>query len=195
MHQLTRVKRFPFRRQTPSYGAAAKRCKSRIGKIVWAVVLAGVWLARSATPSDNFEDVAKWMIFTSKAAWSIRYPGTLKVGSCRQCSDPTAPDAFVVFRDPSTGESIMVEPLEERPADQTIAKWLQEVSQATVANPRVSDEWIYVDGRPALKVTNKGADSIETSNIYIVNGSKTLAIRISNTHKALYEQMLSTFRF
>jgi len=163
-------------------------------KWVSAVLLMGMCLAQAAPP-DTSEDAAKWATFMNKAGWAIKYPATLKVGSCRQCSDPTAPDAFVIFRDPSTGESMMIEPLIEKPADQNITKWLQGLSQTTVANPRVSDESIFLDGRPALKVLNKGADANETLNIYVINGSKTFAIRISNARNAVYQQMLSTFRF
>ena len=92
----------------------------------------------------------------------------------------------------------MIEPLAGEPRDQGLNKWLHRISN-TIANPVIKEEWIYLDGWTALKVTNQGADSNENENIYFVRGSRTFAIRVSNTHNsafyALYRQMLSTFRF
>jgi hypothetical protein len=171
------------------------KCKN----FVRLVVLGAVWLAQAASPPDQPGDVSKWASFVNRAGWSIKYPSNFRVGSCRQCPDPASPNVFVTFSDPSTAESIMIERLADKPADQTVDKWLQESSHDTVANLRVNDEWIYLDGMPALKVKNRKPDSGESESVYIVNGSKTFAIRASSTQTRsfylLYRQMLSTFRF
>jgi hypothetical protein len=90
---------------------------------------------------------------------------------------------------------MMIEPLAEKPVRQSLTEWLEETSEATVANPRLASEWIRLDGRTALQVKNQGDGSAETLNIYVTNGSKTFAIRISNAHSELYKKMLFTFRF
>lgn len=162
--------------------------------LVYLVALAAQWSAPGAQ-FNNSQDSAKWLTFGSKSGWSIKYPANLKVGSCRQCRDATAPDVFVVFTDPSTNDSMMIEPLRDKPSDLSIGDWLQDLSKTTIANASVSDQWTFIDGRPALKTVNKGANSNETSNFYLVNGPKTFAIRISNANNALFQQVLSTFRF
>lgn len=170
------------------------KCQKFIG------IAALVWLAQAATPPvQQAEDSSRWATFTSRGGWSIKYPANLTVRSCRQCMDLAGPDVFVTFSAPSTDGLIMIEPLIDKPADQSVERWLNAISQQTVANPRVSEEWIYLDGLQALKVKNRSPDSSESENVYVVNGSKTFAIRASNAQIApfymLYRQMLSTFRF
>ena len=181
-------------------------CYRRFGKplaltcrsIICHFVVSVVCLAQGSAPADRIGSVSAWTTFANKAGWSIKHPGNLKIASCRQCPDPTATDVFVVFRDPFTSDSMMIEPLADEPRDQGLNKWLHRISN-TIANPVIKEEWIYLDGWTALKVTNQGPDSSENENIYFVRGSKTFAIRVSNTHNsafyALYRQMLSTFRF
>ena len=155
-------------------------------------------LTYSATPVDD-SDISRWKAFSSKAGWSIKYPASWKVGSCRQCPDPTDSDVFVTFLDPSTMESIMIEHLIDKRAEQTAEQWLTAVKRTTNLNPSVSEEWIFVDGEHALKVKNKNPDSGESENIYLCNGSKTFAIRASNIRNVSfytrYQQMVSLFRF
>jgi hypothetical protein len=104
-----------------------------------------------------------------------------------------------MFRDSSTGGSIIIEPLANKPSVQGVNEWLQETSSHTVAGAAINQEWIYLDGRSALKVMNRPSGLSGTENIYVVNGSRTFAIRISDTHNVsfyqLARQMLSTFRF
>jgi hypothetical protein len=51
---------------------------------------------------------------------------------------------------------------------------------------------------PALKVRNRNPDLGASENIYLISGSKTFAIRVSNVGKTpfylLFQQILSTFR-
>lgn len=170
------------------------KCKTFIG------IIALLWLAQAATPPfQQTGGSSEWTTFTNRAGWSIRHPVNFKVGSCRQCSDPTNPDVFVTFLDPSTSGFVMIEHLLDKPADQSVEKWLDAISRETVANPRASEEWVYLDGAPALKVKNRNPDSTESENVYVVNGSTTFAVRVSNIEVTpfylLCRQMISTFRF
>lgn len=169
------------------------------GTIIGAMSLAMIWFLPAATAQDSAHDVRRWTTFTSKAGWRIKHPESWKVGSCRQCPDPTAADVLVTFRDSVTSESILIESLIDKPVNQSVNEWLREVSHTTIADARVREEWIYLDGRHALKVTDRQPESSESENVYVLNGSRTLAIRLSSTHGAefysLYRQMLSTLRF
>lgn len=89
------------------------------------------------------------------------------MNSCPRCSGPTEPYVFVTFHDFSTGELILIERLMDKPADQTAEKWLDTVKEETVLSPRISEEWISLNGLRALKVRSQNADSGESENIYI----------------------------
>jgi hypothetical protein len=105
----------------------------------------------------------------------------------------------VLLRDGASQESILIEPLADKPADQTIDRWLQEISAASVANPVASQEWIYLDGLLALKVDNKSPNGTASENVYVVNRLKTFALHGWPTETKpfalLFRQVLSTFRF
>ena len=61
---------------------------------------------------------SKWKTFANRAGWSIKYPRDWRVSSCMECPDPTDPDVFVSFYNPSTKGLIMIEHLIDKPADQ-----------------------------------------------------------------------------
>jgi hypothetical protein len=119
------------------------------------------------------------------------------VSSCRGCPDPTDANVFVSFYNSATKELIMIEHLIDKPADQSVEQWLNWISTGQNLNPRVSEEWIILDGTRVLKVINRNSDSTESENIYLVHDSKTFSIQAArNTQSyALYQRMLSTFKF
>lgn len=148
---------------------------------------------RGTEPSKN------WVSFSSKAGWCIKYPSNWQIGSCNGCADPTAPRVFVSFFDPTTGGMITIQRLRDKPADQSVEMWLNDVKRIAVANPQISEDWMLLAGTRALKVRTRNPDSTESENIYAVEGSRTFFIQASplgNTAFCLvYEQVLSSFRF
>ena len=144
------------------------------------------------------DNVSRWKTFASRAGWSIKYPPDWRISSCRQCEDPADPGVFVAFSASSGEVLIMIEPLADKTAGQSTQQWLNEVEHATVLTPALTEDWLFIDGVPALKVIN-GAGSVRTENIYIAHGAKTLAIRLSDIRdsrtRSICEQILSTFRF
>src|ERR1700676_3968389 len=133
-------------------------------------------IAQSTSPVDQTADVSRWKTFASRAGWTIKHPGNWQVGSCRQCSDPTDPNVFVTLYNPSTKELIMIEHLIDKPADQTLEQWLDDVKASTVLNPFLREEWISLNGTLALKVFSRNTDSTERKNIYLVHASKNLPL-------------------
>jgi hypothetical protein len=135
--------------------------------------------------------------FRKPGRWTISYPPQWQIGSCHQCSDLTDPNVFVTFFEPSTKAMIMIEPLADKPADKEVEPWLKEVGRDTVLNAQISEQWIVLNHRKALKVINGNQDSTSSENIYLLYGQKTFAIRTSrNTPSyATYQRMLSTLNF
>jgi hypothetical protein len=155
-------------------------------------------IAQQPSPVDQTVDISQWKTFANRAGWSIKHPNSLEISSCRSCSDPTDPNTFVAFYDPATKELIFrVERLRDKPPDQNVEQWLDDVKKATVLNPLVSEEWIFLNGERALKAINRNPDSTESEHIYVVHGSKTFAIRAdrSTPFYPVYQRMLATFRF
>lgn len=182
------------------YGSGRAAVLESIGlRLICLLVLSGVSLVGGETPPQQHGDVSKWATFLNKSGWSIKYPTSMKIGSCRQCSDPTNPDVLVTFTDSSVPGSLIIERLADKPTNETVDKWLSETSRDTVANSVVDEEWMYLDGMPTLKVRNRGPGLSESENLYVAYGSKTFAIRASGTQDKkfyrLYLQMRSTFRF
>ncbi|HWZ30814.1 MAG TPA: hypothetical protein VNX18_05755 [Bryobacteraceae bacterium] len=93
----------------------------------------------------------------------------------------------------------MIEHLIDKPTDQSVDEWLKDVSRSTVLVPVATEEWVSLSGIRALKVRNGDRKSNESENIYVLNGSKTFAIRASDLNNAaflrLYQQVIRTFRF
>ena len=93
----------------------------------------------------------------------------------------------------------MIQHLKDKPADRSVEMWLNAVKRIAVANPRVSEQWILLDGIRALKVKTRNPDSTESENIYAVDGVRTFFIHASPVGNIafyqLYKEMLSSFRF
>jgi hypothetical protein len=140
---------------------------------------------------------ATWRTFVNRAGWRISYPPHWQIGSCHQCSDPTDPDVFVTIFEPSTKTMIMIEHLIDKPVDEDVGPWLKEVSRDSVLNPQISEEWIVLDHRKALRVINGNPDSTSSENTYMLDGKKTFAIRASRNDPSYttYRRILSTFKF
>jgi len=162
-----------------------------------AVVSCTLLSMAAASQSDKADDVSRWKAFTNRAGWSIKYPRNWKVYSCHSCPDPTAPNVFVAFENPKTDEIVMVDQFIDRPADQGIEQWLNDIKTTTNLNPKVSEEWVTFGQERALKVVTRNQDSTECETFYVVHGSKTFAVRIDRGTPSyhLYQLMLSTFRF
>jgi hypothetical protein len=140
-----------------------------------------------------------WLTFTNRAGWSIQYSPSWQIGSCNNCTDPTAPNVFVSFFDPLTNGMVMIQRLRDKPVNQSVDLWLNEVKQIAVANPRISEQWISLDGKRALKVITRNPDSTESENVYAAVGSKTFFLQAAPAGNArfyqVYKQMLATFKF
>src|SRR5438309_465706 len=110
--------------------------RTKLSNVTCSLVAFTLFSLTSITAGDA-PDVSRWKTFTNRAGWQIKYPGSWQVGSCRQCSDPTDPNGFVTFYNRSTNESIMIERLIDKPPDQTVEQWLNDVKVTTVLNPVV----------------------------------------------------------
>jgi hypothetical protein len=152
--------------------------------------------AQRNVPRSQTVNVSRWRTFANKSGWTIKYPPDWRVGSCRQCPDPTEPNVSVTFYNPATRELlIMIEHLADKPPIQTVEQWLNDVKAATVLDPIVREEWISLSGMRALKVINRPPESTKSENIYLVHGSKTFAIRAYPRRSSypVYQRMLATF--
>lgn len=148
-----------------------------------------------------------WKIFSNRAGWSISYPADWKIGSCRSCNDPTAPEVFVDFFPPAKSDSdgwVMVEHLASKPSDSSVDAWLADIAKKANLNPRLNEERITLDGSPALKVHYRTATGDETEAVYVVVGLETFEIYFGGQspgipleklgNYATYSKMLGTFR-
>jgi hypothetical protein len=114
--------------------------------LVWRVLLSQGWTTQAAPPGGEGGDISKWRTFTNRAGWSVKYPGDWQIGSCVQCSDPTDPNVFVSLSSPATKALIMVDHLADKPRDQTVDEWLNDIKATANLSPRIREEWIQLDG-------------------------------------------------
>jgi hypothetical protein len=157
-------------------------------------------MAISASAADRNDGNSHWKTFSNQAGWSIKHPPSWQLSSCVNCSNLTDPWVFVAFRDPLTDNSVTIDHMADKPAQETTEQWLDEVSHAGNLNPVLSRDWVIVDGLRALKVNNRNTStSAEMESVYIVRDRDTfsiMALDIRNTSfYALYQKMLSTFKF
>ena len=177
------------------------------------------------SPNKGAPSDVTWKSFTSCDGWTIDYPSDWKVFSCAQCPDPAAPHVPAIFLDPTTEQTLKIErlvdqpakkeaktsrsgdpsshawstpPSEPRPRGSALENWLIQVSHDTVLNPRLGEEWLDLNGVPALSVRNQNPDSTQSENTYLTHGAKTFAIHASSLDQPhfvrLYRHALRTFR-
>jgi hypothetical protein len=148
-----------------------------------------------------------WKSFANHAGWSISYPADWSIGSCRNCKDPTAPDAFVDFFPPAKRDSdgwVMVERLASKPPETSVDAWFENISKTANLNPRLREERIMLDRLPALRVAYRTATGDEMEAVYVVSGLETFEIHFGGQRPgvpvdrlgnyATYQKMLGTFR-
>jgi hypothetical protein len=126
----------------------------------------------------------KWKTFSNRAGWSIAYPAAWSIGSCRSCSDPTAPDVYVNFFPPNNqgaGSSVMVQHLANQSSNMTLEQWFAEVKRTANQNPQVSEERIRLHGQEALKVRYRNANNggYWMEAVYVVAHGQTFSIDFS----------------
>jgi hypothetical protein len=164
---------------------------------IWCWLLTQACAIPSAAAAGQDLDTSKWKVFSNRAGWSIKHPSDWKIGSCNSCSDPTDPDVFVSLYHPSNHALMMIQHLTDKPKNQTVRQWLDDLKSTANLNPRISEEWLTFDGQPALKVITSNPDATQSENLYIVYGDRTfyLSFERNTPSDAIFRQMLSTFRF
>jgi hypothetical protein len=157
---------------------------------------------------QTYGETPRWKVFTSRAGWSINYPSEWKIGSCKSCPDPTAPDVFVDFLPPKDKNSgwVMVEHLAGKPSSTTVDAWFTEIKRTANLNPRLAEQRFMLDDLPALKVRyrNPSCGGHEMEEVYVVSGSRTFSITFDGEKPGLpleefgnhhtFLQMLETFK-
>lgn len=120
----------------------------------------------------------RWKAFANRAGWSISYPAAWKIGSCRDCQDPTAPDVFVDFFPPKPADGwVIIEHLENKPQATPADAWLQGISTTANLNPRYREENLTLGGFPGLKVRyHNPSAGVDTESVYVVCGLETFEI-------------------
>jgi len=149
-----------------------------------------------------------WKPFSNRAGWRINYPADWKIGSCRSCPDPTAPDVFVDFIPPTESDSgwVMVEVLEDKPSNTSDDTWFTEIKRTVNQNPEVSEKRFTLNSLPALRVRyrNPTDGGHEMEEVYVISGSRTFQISFDGNQPGLsidkfrnyhtFLQMVETFR-
>jgi len=178
----------------------SKRGMSALGLSVLIALLMLSGLAKGERP--------KWKSFSNRAGWTINYPANWTVGSCKSCSDPSAPDVYVNFSHPEGGTlgEVMVESLASKPAETSVEAWFADVKRSANQNPRLKEQRFTLDGLPALRVRyrNPSQRGYESESVYVVSGAQTFAIEFDGVEQgrsletsgnySVYLQMVKTFR-
>jgi hypothetical protein len=165
--------------------------------LVWATLAISSAVPQPAEPA--------WRTLTNRGGWSIEYPPLWQVSSCTNCPDPTAPEVYVSFSLPSSpASSVMVEPLADRPAGQSVDAWLEEIKRSNNLNPIDTESSTTVNGLPGLRVRYRHSSGCQIEETYLVAGSKTYAISLACQELAkkdegianypLYQHMVETFK-
>jgi hypothetical protein len=157
--------------------------------VLLAAVIAATAALAVGTDQQSPPTTGNLQTFTNRAGWSVTYPCSWRQQSCRQCDDPTEPNALLFLSNPSGDLTIMIERLADKPDGKAASPWLHELAKDTVLSPIRREEWITLSGSKALKVVNDGSE-----NIYAVHGSLTIAIRYNRPVRGII-QIISTFKF
>jgi len=139
----------------------------------------------------------------------MAYPADWRIGSCRSCSGPSAPDVYVDFFPPNkqgAGSSVIVQHLADQPSNVTLDGWFTEIKRTANQNPQVSEERVSLDGLAALKVRyrnpNNGGYWMEA--VYVIAHGQTFSIDFSGEaggpalaaleNYAIYLDMVKSFK-
>lgn len=155
-----------------------------------------------------YGETANRKLFSNRAGWSINYPSDWKIGSCKSCQDPTAPNVFVDFFPSSNRDSgwVMVEPLADERSGTTVDAWFTKIKQTANLNPQLTEQRLTLNGLPALKVRyrNPIGGGHEMEEVYVVSDSRTFAITFDGDSPGLpvdefgnyhtFLQMVETFK-
>jgi photosystem II reaction center protein PsbP len=171
------------------------------------VIYALTCSAAQKTGSSQAEQARNWKTFSNRAGWSIRYPPDWTISSCRNCSDPTAPDVFVSFFPAQQADgTVMIEHLASKPKTADTDSWVADVKRTANLNPIVNEEKLSLNGLPALKVRYRTASGTEMQEVYVVSGTSTFSIAFSGDKPGtnvlenfknypIYLRMVATFKF
>ena len=155
-----------------------------------------------------FGESPTWKVFSNRSGWSVDYPSDWKVGSCRSCKDPTAPEVFVDFFPPMGSDSglVMIEQLADKPSGMAVDSWLEELKQTANLNPRLKEQRFTVHDLPALSVRyrNPYNGGEEMESVYVVSGTRTFGIQFDGEkpgislekfgNYSIFLQMVKSFR-
>lgn len=145
-------------------------------------------------------DSSRWRTFSSHSGWTINYPKSWVIGSCRACPDPTIPGVFVALSDPQERNSVvLIEQLAEKPPAISVEQWLRHVEGTANLSQRIEDQWTLLGGQRALRVTTRSLNGTTSETVYVVRGSQTFSVLASDIDNAVfdvtYRKMRSTFTF
>ena len=151
-------------------------------------------------------EVPSWKVFSNRAGWSIRYPAGWKIGSCRSCPDPTAPDVFVDFFPPADSGSdgwVMIAHLRDKPSGMSVDAWFEDLKRAANLNPEIDEQRLMLNGLPALRVRYRNPYVGDMETVYVISGSRTFKLEFSDDkplrpmenmrNYPTYRRMLETF--
>ncbi len=153
------------------------------------------------TPPPSVLAQTKWEVFRSEGGWSITFPHGWQVSSCHTCSDPHTAGNFVMFGSGvvDDDDSVMVEPLAPRPANQRVKQWLDDLKHNANLNPIAGEQWITLNGKPALQVTYRYQNSSRYRVIYVVDGSRAYSLTgptfPTDASYDTFKRMVASFKF
>jgi hypothetical protein len=122
----------------------------------------------------------KSKVFVSRGGWEISYPADWRIESCHACKDPREPGVYVDFFAPEPNQGwVMVEPLAEKPFDESTDSWLAKMAETANVNPHLHEERIKVNEQPSLKVRYRTSTGQQMEEVYVLSNRKTFKIEFS----------------
>lgn len=141
----------------PQFGSTMLTMRAIVVGIIFSVAVVGFPLAAFCGRLPG--EVASWMVFPNRAGWSNRYPAGWKIGSCKSCLDPTAPNVFVDFFPPADNGSdgwVMIEHLQDKPSEISVDAWFNDIKMKANLNPEIDEEKFTLKVKAADTVTLSG---------------------------------------
>lgn len=123
-----------------------------------------------------------WNTFKSRSGWTVAYPGSWETASCHSCSDPRAAGMYVDFFPPEdrAGDGwVMISPLEDKPANTSVDRWLVEIADSANQNPHIREKRFSSGGKPAFEVQYRASDGAFMDDVYVISGRRTFSIAFS----------------